>query len=843
MGLVLERYCNNTWARIVQLLNSDYIQGMDENRCLALQKKYGLNKVDVPSSNKLYMKIFRSIKEKYTIVYILSIIMMFYLGNSICAYIVIGMLLLNIMISIVHSINRDRGISELSSLEKGDAIVIRNGIQRTIKSEELVVGDIVKFGNGTIIPADMRLIEANNLMIDENLVTGSKVYSEKSADMIIGSVSKLSEMKNLVFKGTEVKNGDGTGVVISIGASSQLGKLLSMMIYSSNRKHNFGSMICDYFGKYILAYFGVLIVFCVYAIGSNSEIARNHASIALFAAGCFPMLLIQVIGAKSIVKKFMDENIHITNFSVFNLIKDVNILFLDKVGSISKKEMEVKKIYINNDIISTDDPYVKEITFDRIVEISLICNNGIFNGQDTSNVGELDELAFLKYASRKKIYKSSVDARNTKIIDIPMDSDKRFSTVVTRLNRGCRANSRGNVDAILDVCTHFMVNGIERELTEDIRSEIKRIDMNLSIEGMITEGFAYRNFSYEPTKSENIESNMVFVGIMGLENPLEDNLEISMSRIKDKGIVPIIFTEESKLSAMTNAARANLIKSKNQVVAGIEMDSLNQSELKELLCRVRVFCRVTPEIKSKIISLFIKDGHKVASTGEVIGDLPALNLSNVGIAKGKASDIVKKICDVYIEENYLDGFFRLRRFARTFDKNIDRAFKTYFMTLLSEIIVLLVSTIIGQADALDMWTVITINGVLFIPVSLVILLSDGREIGTNIMILKSMLLSTVALIALYGSEGKEACIISLVVLAMGSIISAAFNSNVLVRRFSNELLMIFISLLIVLVSVSAIMHFNNIIIRDIIAVELVFSVIFFLVLEILCRKWQNSLMR
>lgn len=841
--MVLEKYCNNTWARIVQLLNSDYIQGMDENRCLALQKKYGLNRVDVPSSNKLYMKIFRSIKEKYIVVYILSIIMMFYLGNRVCAYIVVGMLLLNIMMSILHSINRDRGISELSSLEKGDAVVIRNGIQRIIKSEELVVGDIVKFGNGTIIPADMRIIEANNLMIYENIITGSKVYSEKSADMIIGSVSKLSEMRNLVFKGTEVKSGDGTGVVISIGASSQLGKLLSMMIYSSNRKHNFGSTICDYFGKYILAYFGVVITFCVYAIASNSEIARNHASIAVFAAGCFPMMLIQMIGAKSIIKKFIGENIHITNFSVFNLIKDVNILFLDKVGSISKKEMEVKKIYINNDIISTDDPYVKEITFDRIVEISLICNNGIFNGQDTSNVGELDEIAFLKYAARKKIYKSSVDARNTKIIDIPMDSDKRFSTVVTRLNRGCRANSRGNVDAVLDVCTHFMVNGIERELTDDIRSEIKRIDMNLSIEGMITEGFAYRNFSYEPTKSENIESNMVFVGIMGLENPLEDNLESSMSRIKDKGIVPIIFTEESKLSAMTNAAKANLIKSKNQVVAGIELDSLNQSELKELLCRVRVFCRVTPEIKSKIISLFIKDGHKVASTGEVIGDLPALNLSNVGIAKGKASDIVKKICDVYIEENYLDGFFRLRRFARTFDKNIDRIFKTYFMILLSEVIVLLISAIIGQADSLDMWTVITINGVLFMPVSLVVVLSNGREIGTNIMILKSMLLSTVALIALYGSEGKEAAVISLVVLAMGSIISVAFNSNVSVRRFSNELLMIFISLLIVLVSVSAIMYLNNIIVRDIIAVELVFSVIFFLVFEILCRKWQNSLMR
>ncbi|MGN0144939.1 MAG: cation-transporting P-type ATPase, partial [Clostridium sp.] len=545
---------------------------------------------------------------------------------------------------------------------------------------------------------------------------------------------------------------------------------------------------------------------------------------------------------KRIIKKFEEKNIHINNFSVFNLIKDVNILFLDKIGSITKQEMEVKKIYINNDIISTEDPYVKEITFDRIVDISLICNNANYNVQGDST-GALDEIAFLKYAARKKIYKSSVDSRNKKIIDIPCDSDKRFSTVVTKINRGCRANSRGNVEEILNICTHFMVNGIERELTDAVRNEIKKIDMNLSIEGLITEGFAYRNFNYEPSKSENIESNMVFVGIIGLENPLEDNLNNIISKIRDKSLLPIIFTEENKLSAISNMGKAGLIKSKDQVVAGIELDSLNQSELKELLCRARVFCRVTPEIKSKIISLFIKDGHKVASTGEVLGDLPALNLSNVGISKGKASNIVKKISDVYVERNYLDGFFKIRNFSKMLDKNIDRIFKIYFMTLLSEILVLFINSIIGQTGSLDIWGAVSINGLLFIPLSLIILLTKGKEVSMNAMLLRSVLLAGITCIISYGSDGKEASIISLLVLAFGTIIFTMFNSRVSIKKRSNELFMSIISMVIIFLAVAMMLYVNDIIIRNIVAVELMFSGVFLLIFEILCGKWQDSLMR
>ena len=326
-----------------------------------------------------------------------------------------------------------------------------------------------------------------------------------------------------------------------------------MLTYASNRKHNFGTMISKFLEKYLLIYFLGIVIIGSYFVYTGQDVQKNYISTALFALGCFPVAIIANLFLKSVVKRFLKENIEIINFSVFNLIKDVNILFLDKVGAISKKEMIVKKIFINNNVISTNDPYLKEITFDRIVEISLICNNAIYNASDDSGKGELDELAFLSYAAKKKIYKASIDSKNSRTLEIPMDSDKRFLTVVSKLNRRYRANTRGNLDDVLEQCKYIMIEGVERELTEEYKAIIKETDMNLSIEGLITEGFAYRNFSYEPSKDENIESNMVFVGIIGLENPLEENLENSINRIKDKAIVPILFTEESKLSAITNA--------------------------------------------------------------------------------------------------------------------------------------------------------------------------------------------------------------------------------------------------------------------------------------------------
>lgn len=839
----MENYCINSWAEIVELLNSNVQQGISEKYCEALRLKYGTNKIDLPSGSSIYKHIFNALKQKSAIIYTIMAIILFVFNYYLFGGVLTLLLIFNIVIVVRHTIRRDKEISYLERLNSENVVVVRDGAQKIIKSEELVIGDIVKFTRNSVVSADLRIINANDLKVDEKSITGETFYKEKFEAKIIGSISSLADMKNILFKGSVIKSGDGVGIVIATGTSTQLGRILAMLTYASNRKHNFGAMISKFLEKYLLIYFLGIVIVGSYFVLTGQDVQKKYISTALFALGCFPIAVISKLIFNGVIKQFLNDNIEIINFSVFNLIKDVNILFIDKVGSISKKEMNVEKIFVNNDIISAATQYVKEITFDRIVEISLICNNGIYDPVNENGKGELDELAFLDYAAKKKIYKASIDAKNPKILEIPMDSDKRFYTVVTRINKRYRANTRGNVDAVLERCTHIMIEGVERELTDEYKAIIKDNDMNLSIEGLITEGFAYRNFTYEPSKSENIESNMVFVGVIGLENPLEDHLENSINRIKDKAIVPILFTEESKLSAITNAKKANIIRNNNQVVAGIELDSLNQQELKDLLCRVRVFCRVNPEIKSKIVSLFIKDGHKVATTGETLGDLPALNLSNVGIGKGKASAMVKRLSDVYIKENYLQGFFKIRDFAKIFDNNIDRGFKIYLMTILSELLVLFGSLIMGQAESLDFWNILIINGILFIPLSMIILLKRGRSISNNEVIARSVIFSIITMISIYKVDGKEATIIPLTILSMGILIFTLFNSNTSIRRFSNELIMGIISIAIIILSVIGIILVNNIFPRDIIVIELVVSIIFLIIFEILARKWQNSLVR
>lgn len=839
----LEKYCNNSWSRIVELLGSDVEKGIKEEKVQLLKRKYGNNKIDLSSKKKMYEHIFNVVKKKCTLLFIIIVTILFMLKSYILGSICTAILVVNAVLNVIHYVKRDSEINILQKVISTDTVVIRDGIQKSVNSEELVVGDVVLLYKDCIVPADIRIINSENLKVNERNITGEKALKNKTCDTIIGTISDLKQMKNLLFKGSVISSGEALGIVIATGGNTQIGKILAMLMYSSSRKHSYGNMVCSSLEKYLGLYLGFVVVFGGCFLYDGQVMQKEHVALGLFALGCCPFFIVNMLGNIGVTKKFLKDKIKIINFSVFNLIEDINILFLDKVGSISKREMFVKNLYLNEELISTDDPYVKEVTFDRIMEIALICNNGVYDAANDTGIGEMDEIAFLRYAARKKIYKTAIDNKNKKFIDLPRENDKRFSTIVCRLNRGFRANSRGNVDAVLEQCTHIMINGIERELTDEYRNKIKDIDMNLSFQGLITEGFAYRNFNYEPSKDENIESNMVFVGIAGLENPLEDDLKYSLNKIKDQGIVPIIFTEEGKLSAITNLKKAGVIKNSNQVVAGIELDSLNQHELKELLCMVRVFCRVTPEIKSKIVSLFVKDGHSVATTGDKLGDMPALNLSDVGISKGKASSIVQKVSDVFIEENYLDGFFKIRNFSRVFNKNIDKTLKTYFMVILSELIVLLINTIIGQSDTLDMWNILVMNCFMFIPLSQVLLLEDGREMGKRDLIFRSAILSALSCISMYKIEGKEAGIIPFMIISIGTIFYTLFSSRISLRKFSNELLMCLISLLIIFVSAAVIIAMNNIVPMDIVIVEIIISSVFLLVFEILYGKWQDSLMR
>lgn len=835
----MNKYYGSSWKDVVEMLNSDSGSGLNEGNCEFIREKLGSNKVELPTKNRISRHIFNVIKHPFIIINVLITIILIFLRYYLFGAIAGGMLIFNIICTVFISINRDKEIEVLEKINFENAVVIRDGREKTIKCEDLVIGDIVKFRKNNLVPADIRIIKANDVKVDEKSLTGETFYKEKFESKISGRISSIADIKNMIFKGTVIKDGDGIGIVVGVGNSTQLGRMLTMFTYANTTKHVFDKKILKKSSNYIAPYFVILSIFAalMFAYQENLE----YSALGLLAVACFPLTIISGIVFKIIVKKMKDEEkIDIINFSVFELIKKVNLVFLDKVGSIGKNELIVQKVFTNNKVIIADDPTNRDINFDRIMEIGLICNNSVYDPVKEIAKGDLIEVALLKYMHNKKTFEADIQAKNGRLFEIPIDSDKRFLTVVTKFKRRFRANSRGNIDAILDHCTHIMVDGVERELTAEHKIKIKDIDMRLSMQGYINEGFAYRNFNYEPSKSENIESNMVFVGFIALENPLEDDYVSDILYMKDNAIVPILFTEESKLSAITNARKAGIIRSDRQVVSGIELNSLTVAELKELIPKVRVFCRTAPEIKSQIISLFKKDGHKIATVGETIGDIASMNFADVGIAKGKASSMVRKASEVYIEGNNLKGFFKIRKYAKILEANINRAFDLLNITLLAEVLILIAGQLMGKVTLFNIISVIFINGVLSIPMSVITIMSEGKEIKKSGITIRSIVLAAIVLGLAYYSNSNEEIVIGYIILALGTLIFSKFNNKVSFRKKSSELIMFIVSIISIIIVGAALILINNVTLSDMLIVKLGGAILFLIVFEILFGKWQNS---
>ncbi|AOR22966.1 cation-transporting P-type ATPase [Clostridium taeniosporum] len=837
----MDKYCNNTWIQVVEMLESNAQRGLSSSECEARKNKYGTNKIGLPNGNRLSKNILGVFKQIHILIYFIITILLFIINFNNFKFVVLGFLIINIVALMYYNIRKDKEIGFLEKLNFATATVIRDGVQQIIKVEDILIGDIVVFKKDSLIPADIRIIKANNIKVDEKNITGEGFLKEKFESKISGGINSLSEMNNILFKGSVIKEGSGEGIVISIGNSTQLGRLLAMLTYASNRKNTLLNKVQKQWGKYLLYSFFMLIFGIIAVDLVKKDIGYLYNGFIII--GCLPIILIITLAVKYILQLFLKQDINIINFSTFDLINDINIMCLDKIGGITQEKMIVKKIFTSNEIFFAEDiKYTKDINTTRILDISLLCNNGIYNDEE-ENKGELEEIAYLEYAAKKKVYKSDLDKQNFRIIEIPMDFDKRMITVVNKIKRWYRANSRGNLDSILDRCTHIMIDGVEKEFTAEEKAKVKNIDIKFSAQGLITQAFAYRNFSYQPSTDENIESNMVFVGIIALENPLKDDIEDRVNKIKNSGIIPILFTEENKISAITTAKKARFIYKNEQVVSGIELDTLNSQELKDLLHKVRVFSRINPEIKSQIIALFNKDGYKISATGETLGDLPSLNLSNVGIAKGQPSLLVKKISDVYIKENYLDGFFKIKDYATKLSHNINRAFKGIYTLVLTQIITLFLSLMSEINQPLDISNILYTNIILSIPISLILLLKNGKNISGKEVVLRSILLSSIIFISTYILKDSSRYFISFLTISLGGIIFASFNSGISLRVSSIERKLMVISIILSIMFLGLIFMLKQIIITNNLMIISAIIIVSLIIFEILFKKWQNSLMR
>ncbi|AYD40999.1 cation-transporting P-type ATPase [Clostridium fermenticellae] len=844
------------WNDIVKKLGSNINFGLNDIQVKYCRDKYGDNKIIIPDIRGVIILFIKQIRQLWMLLMLISDIMFFYIGQYANGIIALCVIIINTLCVVIEEHNSDKNLKELKKFNTGYAKVMRNGSFFNIPIDELVVGDIVVFEKGQVVPADLRIVESNNLRTNEVYVTGEKFICEKYETKIEDKYLKLSDMKNIMFKGSKIITGNGTGIVIFTGNNTQIGKVIKLFLDETTEEKSFEQRIneiLNFFGIFVLG--GVLINIII-GIFNKRNLNDSINSIAIIFLNSLPqsMMIVLTILSFVILNQMRKKGMIFKSLFTIEKFSSVNAFCTDKVGAFSDEKMYVSKVYVDNTIIDRYDERLMKIKYEdedrslkRILDIALLCNDTIVssNGEFVNPRDDLMEISLYDLGIKLGIDTIKLEDEKVRSDVIPFDTDRSIMTSINKVDKNFRAHMKGSVDSILNRCTRILKNGVEVEITEDDINSIRNADMKMSNDTLSVMGLAYRNFNYEPSLEENIESNMVFVGLIGFESVIKSDAYYAVEQGNFLNVKPIIVTEDGKLTAYAFGKKLGVISRIQQILSGIEIDNMKKDEFERIVNKMGIFSKISAKHKISIVKNLKHYGYTVAVTGSKIIDLPCLKAANLGITNSNIG-VIKKLSDVFATninyKNLLDILEDSRKVVNSVSKII-----VYIMSCsLSMLLFSTITGIYGYNMPFIVEEGIWFNNIIMMISAVSIILNYqsennllsysiiNRDILSNRMsfiILNSILTCVSALIIFrvsYSHGNEVAQMLSFFILNIYSVLfsmsfsNRAFFSN----KFSNLLLLINILLqIIIMIPVGIFIVNDKTNIRNVIILSLIWFVV------------------
>lgn len=663
---------NYTWSYVVKTLNSDVYRGLNEEQILKAREENGDNTIERPEKKSDYKLILNQLRNMFFVIYMVNVIILMYSKNYIWAAFITVFFVLNLIIVVKLEKERFKGLSQIDKLNSYNVQVIRNGKDIIIPVEELVVGDIVCVNKGSIVPADLRLISGKNLKVKENSVTGEIYLVEKYETKIEERDIGLSQMSNILFKSSYVKEGEGIGIVVATGMNTQIGEVVQMAFKDGNRGEEFKKHLFSKLNLigYIWILFIFIELFLSFREGINlNGVGNNLGRISSIYASNL-MLIVMFLSYNISIFKLKKQGMFFKNMSSLYDISNLDIVAFEKMGTLSDESMEFKNIYINAEL---REVHSVEFNFDedieRFISIAILSSGLKHSPEKAVEREELEELELMEFSKIYNIHKSNLEAKYPKIAEIPMDPIRKTVTTINRVDENYRANVKGFLDYILERCTHIRLSGVEREITKEDIIKIKNVNLQLCGQCLNVVAIASRAFSYEPSLNENIESNLVFEGLLAFYNPLKEKYEEDLNYYKTNCIKPMFLTKDNKLTVYSIGKEIKLITKVDEVLSGVEISYMNDEQLNYSIGKVSILSNIDDNSKSRVAKTLKQRGYNVAMAGENLKDLSYLNHCYISIALGEGcSNILKKICHVFSEKFNLESCKVLINSSKSFKK-------------------------------------------------------------------------------------------------------------------------------------------------------------------------------
>ena len=579
--------------------------------------------------------------------------------------------------------------------------VKRNGKISTIKSEQIVPGDIVLLEAGNYVPADCRLISSSNLKIEESSLTGETVPVLKDANCMLKEITALGDMVNMAFSTTIVVNGHGEAIVTDIGMNTKVGKIAKMIITNEAPETPIQKKL-EEVGKALgIACLGIcLLIFVIGILKKIEPIEMFMTSVGLAVAAIPEGLPAIVTIMLSIgVTKMAKKNSIIRKLPAVETLGSSSVICSDKTGTLTQNKMQVTKIAnINGE--TNDKEYIKWLmgmaTMCTDVEISR--ENG-----KIELTGEPTEKAIVSKALDEGQNKNELYNVMRRVKDIPFDSSRKMMTTIHKMPNGYRVITKGAPDVLLKRCNKVYDNGNVTTLDYSKTKLIENQNNKMADEALRVLAIAYLDIPNLPSKidTETVEKNLIFIGLIGMIDPPREGVNEAVATCKKAGIKTVMITGDHIITAKAIAKDLGILRGSDLAVTGEELDKIPQSILQKNIMNYSVFARVTPEHKVRIVKAYQSTGAVVAMTGDGVNDAPALKNADIGIAMGKnGTDVAKNAADMVLtDDNFVTIVEAVKQGRNIFD-NIKKAVHFLIATNIGEIVTIFLGLVLGLKSPL-----------------------------------------------------------------------------------------------------------------------------------------------
>jgi Ca2+-transporting ATPase len=706
---------------VVEHWGTSAMGGLSEGLAAERSSEFGPNRLEEIGRVSPWRQFASQFTEFIVLVLIAAAVVSGILQEWMDAIAILVIVVLNAILGFVQQYRAERALEALKKMAAPLARVIRDGETRSVPAEELVPGDVIALEMGDLVPADARLLEDHLLQVDEASLTGESVPVKKRAHVVLSEDAPLGDRCNMVYSSTVVSYGKGTAVVTDTGMRTELGKI-AHLVQTVGREQTPLQEQLDRLGK-LLVYGCLVVVAVVFGLGlwrgvPPVEMFLTAVSLAV-AAIPEGLPAVVTIALALGMRRMVQRNALIRKLPSVETLGSATIICTDKTGTLTQSEMTVRNIgLLGRTIDVTGEGYDPEGDFrvdgrpidqseadlQLALKIGVLCNNASLRRTDGDGsrwriVGDPTEGALLTAAGKAGLWRSDLETEYSMLEELPFDSNrKRMTTIWRDSDGGSTAYVKGAPDVIVGLCTRVQDNGRVRPANDEDRERLLSLNNHLAGEAMRVLAVAYRDLedeSAEPTVAE-VERELVFAALLAMKDPPRPEAKEAIATARRAGLEVVMITGDHKSTAVAIAKELELYRDGDIAFTGPELDVIDDERLSEVVEKVRVYARVSPEHKLRIVRAWESQGHIVAMTGDGVNDAPALKEAHIGIAMGiTGTDVSKEASDMILTDDNFASIVAAVEEGRAIFDNIRRFVHFLVSCNIGEVLAMFLASLLG----------------------------------------------------------------------------------------------------------------------------------------------------